>query len=118
MTVEQMQMTGASDQVAGRQQTLGTASLVLGAVAAAMMVCPLLLVPIPTWIRLLPLYLLLPVGLSAIVTGTVALRRMRDHEGADRYRARAGVTLGTAAILIPLTVITWAIWALSQVRTY
>ncbi|MGW0902929.1 hypothetical protein [Streptomyces sp. NPDC002853] len=117
MTVEQM--TGANDQAAARQQTLGTASLVLGAVAAAMMVSPLLLIPpIPTWARLLPLYLLLPVGLSAVVTGTVALRRMRDQAGADRYRARAGVTLGTAAILIPLTVITWAIWALSQVQTY
>ncbi|WP_229871824.1 hypothetical protein [Streptomyces longisporoflavus] len=113
MTVEQM--AGSSDQVAARQQARGTVSLVLGIVAVAMMVCPLLL---PAWVRLLPLYFLLPVGVSAVVSGIVALRRMRDHEGADRYRARAGVVLGAAAIVIPLTVITLAIWVLSQVETY
>lgn len=117
MTVEQM--AGSSDQVAARQQARGTTSLVLGVVAVAMMVCPLLLgTALPTWVRLLPLYFLLPVAGSAVVSGTVALRRMRDHEGADRTRARAGVVLGAAAIVIPLTVITLAIWVLSQVQTY
>jgi hypothetical protein len=116
MTVEQM--AGSSDQAA-RQQSRGTVSLVLGTVAVAMMPCPLVLVPpIPTWVRLLPVYLLLPVAVSAVVSGTVALRRMRNHEGADRFRARTGVALGTAAMVIPLAVITWAVWTLSQVQTY
>lgn len=79
-----------------------------------MMVWPLLPVPVPTWARLLPVYLIVPVGIAAIVAGIVALRRMRDREGADPFRARAGVTLGAVAIVLPLAVIVWAIWALNQ----
>ncbi|MFF4234022.1 hypothetical protein [Streptomyces sp. NPDC001820] len=108
------QMAGSSEQVAARQQSRGTTSLVLGAVAVALMVCPLLPVPVPMWVRFLPVYFFVPVGISAVVSGIVALRRMRGREGADRFRARAGVALGTAAVVIPLAVIVWAIWALSQ----
>ena len=108
------QMAGSSELVAGRQQSRGTTSLVLGAVAVAMMVCPLLPAPVPMWVRLLPVYFIVPVGISAVVSGTVALRGMRGWEGADRFRARAGVALGTAVVVIPLVVIVWGIWALNQ----
>ncbi|MFD9504938.1 hypothetical protein [Streptomyces sp. NPDC060035] len=108
------QMAGSSEQAPVRQQSPGTASLVLGAVTLAMIVCPLLPVPVPMWVRLLLVCSIVPVGFSAVVSGTVALRRMRGRQGADRFRARAGITLGTAALVIPLAVIVWAIWALNQ----
>ncbi|GAA3113835.1 hypothetical protein GCM10010449_40050 [Streptomyces rectiviolaceus] len=116
MTVEQR--AGSNEQVAARQQSEGTTSLVLSAVAAAMMVCPLLPVPVPKWILFLPVYFTVPVGISAVISGIGALRRMRGQEEADRFRARAGVALGTAVVMIPLTVIVWTIWAMSQDQTY
>ena len=108
------QIADSSEQVAARRQLPGTTSLVLGVVAVAMMVCPLLPAPVPLWVRFFPVYFIVPVGISALVSGIVALRRMRGRERADRFRARAGVALGTAAVVIPLAVIVWAIWALSQ----
>lgn len=108
------QMAGSSEQVAVRPPSRGATSLVLGAVAVAMMVCPLLPAPVPMRVRFLPVYFIVPVGISAVVSGIVALRRMRGWEGVDRFRARAGVALGTVAVVVSLAVIVWASWALSQ----
>ncbi|WNI33893.1 hypothetical protein [Streptomyces sp. ITFR-6] len=108
------QIAGSSEQVAAQQESTGTTALVLGAAAVSMMACPFLPPPVPIWFRLLPVYFIVPVGISAVVSGIIALRRMRCREEANRFRARAGVVLGAAAVLIPLTVIVWAIWALSQ----
>lgn len=107
-------MAELSEPVAARQQPRGTASLVLGAVALAMMASPLLPVPAPRWVLFLPVYFVVPVGISAAVSGIAALRGMRGQEGADRFRARAGIALGTAAAVIPLAVVMWTIWALSR----
>ncbi|MFE0173326.1 hypothetical protein ACFWZ2_13485 [Streptomyces sp. NPDC059002] len=108
------QTTGSGEQVTVRVRPRGTTSLALGAAAVAMIICPLLPVPVPTWVRFLPVYFIVPAGIGAVASGLVALRRMRTQKGADPFRARAGVMLGTVAIVLPLAVILWAIWALSQ----
>jgi class 3 adenylate cyclase len=108
------QKAGSGEQVATRQQSPGTASLVLGALAIAMIVLPALPTPVPMWIRLLLLYSVVPLAISAVVSGMVALRRMRGREEADRFRARSGVALGTMVVVILLGVVVWGIWALEQ----
>ncbi|MGN5631024.1 hypothetical protein [Streptomyces sp. AC154] len=108
------QIAGSSEQVAAQQESTGTTALVLGAAAVSMVACPFLPPPVPIWVRFLPVYFVVPVGISAVVSGIITLRRLRGREGADRFRARAGVVLGAAAVLIPLTVIVWGIWELNQ----
>ncbi|MFE9538148.1 hypothetical protein [Streptomyces sp. NPDC006691] len=108
-------MAGSNDETEARQPVQrGTTSLVLGTVAVALMACPWLPSSLPPWVRFPPVYFIVPAGIAAVVSGIAALRRMRDREGTDRFRARAGVALGTTAIVIPLAVIVWAIWALGQ----
>ncbi|GGO54169.1 MULTISPECIES: hypothetical protein [Streptomyces] len=70
---------------------------------------------LPAPVRVLPLCLIGPAGIGAVVTGFVDLRRMRGREGADPYRARTGIALGTAAIVLPLAVLLWLLWAMSQI---
>ncbi|MGW0737069.1 hypothetical protein [Streptomyces sp. NPDC002851] len=60
------------------------------------------------------MYFIMLVGICAVVSGVVALRRIRGREGVDRFRARACVALGTVAVVVPLAVAMWAIWELSQ----
>ncbi|MEU2562113.1 hypothetical protein ABZ626_22660 [Streptomyces longispororuber] len=108
------QMTGQSEQAKARQRSQGRVSLWLGTAATAMLVCPLLPAPVPTWVRFLPVYFIVPLGIAAIVSGLVALRRMRNKEGADPFWARAGIAFGTVAVVLPLAVLVWAFWALSQ----
>lgn len=107
-------MSGSGEQVAERRQLPGTMSLVLGALAIAMIVFSVLPTPAPMWLRLALVFSVVPLGISAVVSGIVALRGMRDREGVDRFRARAGVTLGTLVVVVPLGVIVWGIWALNQ----
>lgn len=107
-------LAGSGEQVAARQPPRGTTSLVLGAVAVTMMGCPLLPGSVSMWLRFTPIYFIFPVGICAVVAGAAALRRMRGQEGANRFRARAGTALGTVAVVVPLAVVVWAIWALSQ----
>ncbi|MFF3176573.1 hypothetical protein ACFVQ0_28595 [Streptomyces sp. NPDC057900] len=107
-------IAGSNERVATRQESRGTTALVLGAAAVLMMACPFLPPPVPIWVRFLPVYFIVPTGISAVVSGIITLRRMRGQEEADRFRARAGVVLGTAATVIPLAVIVWAIWVLNQ----
>ncbi|GHC69005.1 hypothetical protein [Streptomyces flavofungini] len=61
-------------------------------------------------------YLLGPAAIGAVITGLVAQRGMRSREGADPFRARMGVALGTTAVVLPLILLIWVIWALSQVQ--
>ncbi|WP_246586186.1 hypothetical protein [Streptomyces yatensis] len=93
----------------------GNTSLVLGLVAVMMLGCPWLPDPVPGWMRYLPLYLVLPTGIWAALEGAVTLRSMRGQADADRRRARAGILLGTIAIIVPLAVLAWACWQLRDI---
>lgn len=76
--------------------------------AVMMLCCPWLPDPVPTRIRYFPLYLVVPTGICAALSGSVTLRSMRGVADADRPRARAGILLGTVAVIVPLAVIAWA----------
>ncbi|TVL90397.1 hypothetical protein CD790_22220 [Streptomyces sp. SAJ15] len=65
-------------------------------------------------VRFFPIYFIVPLGICAVVSGAFALRRMRGHEGASRGRARAGITLGSVALVVALTFVVWACWALNH----
>ncbi|WP_331731015.1 hypothetical protein OG933_45495 (plasmid) [Streptomyces sp. NBC_00016] len=108
------QTAGSSKQLTVRQQPRGTTSFVLGAAAVAMMMCPFLPAWVPNEVRFFPVYFIVPAGIGAVVCGLVALRRARGQEEATPSRARAGVALGTTAVVLSLAVICWAIWALNQ----
>lgn len=108
------QKAGSREKLTVRQQKQGTTSLVLGAAAIAMMMCPFLPASVSNWVRFFPVYFVVPAGIGAVVSGCVALRRARGQETADPSRARVGVALGTTAVVLTLAVIVWAIWALNQ----
>ncbi|MFF8791116.1 hypothetical protein [Streptomyces sp. NPDC015125] len=91
----------------------GTVSLVLGVAAVAMYGSPFLFF-LPSWIRFLPLYLTVPMGICAIVFGACVLYRMRGDEKADRRRARAGFALGTVPLAVPIVLLVWLEWALQR----
>lgn len=113
MTVEQMARPRARG--AARPQVRGTASLVLGSAALAMVVLPLLVqVPGPLWVRFLPWICIAPSGIGAVVTGLVVLHRVHGRRNVDAFRARMGITLGTVAIVLPAAVLLWLAWALNQ----
>ncbi|WP_285441185.1 MULTISPECIES: hypothetical protein [unclassified Streptomyces] len=42
---------------------------------------------------------------------------MRGEGAADRRRARAGIALGSVAVVVPVAVAVWAYWTLST-QTY
>ncbi|NSC19980.1 hypothetical protein FM076_01640 [Streptomyces albus subsp. chlorinus] len=82
---------------------------------------PLLPAALPPWLRFFPLYLTVPAGVFAVVSGAFALRDARHtravpdapHEpGTDRRRARTGIALGAVALAVPLVLLVWAGWAL------
>ncbi|QNE79237.1 hypothetical protein F0344_14595 [Streptomyces finlayi] len=75
--------------------------------------CPWLPSAVSPWIRSFPVYLIVPVGICAVVSGVDALRDMRGKDRADRHRARAGIILGSVAIVVPVAVVAWACWVLS-----
>ncbi|EPH43728.1 hypothetical protein ABT390_26770 [Streptomyces aurantiacus] len=102
-------------RVAARPQVRGTASLVLGVAALAMVVFPLLVqVPGPLWVRFFPWICLAPAGVGAVVSGLVVLHRVQGRRDVDAFRARMGITLGTVAVVLPAAVLLWLIWALNQ----
>ncbi|MDX2675011.1 hypothetical protein [Streptomyces soliscabiei] len=108
------QTVGSIEGLKARQQKRGTTSFVLGAAAVAMLMCPFLPAWVPNWFRFFPVYFIVPAGIGAVVSGLVALHRARRQEEATPSRARVGVALGTTAVVLSLTVIVWAIWALNQ----
>ncbi|WJY36158.1 hypothetical protein QT196_02145 [Streptomyces sp. P9-2B-2] len=91
----------------------GMVSLVLGSAALALYGSPLLHF-LPPWVRYLPVYLTVPLGICAMVFGFTVLHRMRGDQGANRRRARAGVALGTVALAIPVIVVVWLEWSLQR----
>ncbi|MFD7786179.1 hypothetical protein ACFV4Q_24290 [Streptomyces nojiriensis] len=93
----------------------GTWSLMLGTAAVAAVGCPLLPEFVPNLLRYLPVYFVLPLGIWAVVSGGIALRRVRGDEGASRIRARAGIALGTVAVMTAVATMVWACWALRQI---
>ncbi|MDQ8706871.1 hypothetical protein RCO28_31025 [Streptomyces sp. LHD-70] len=90
-----------------RPRATGTWSLVLGAIAVVSIVCPMLPEYVPNVVRYLPVYFILPLGLWAVGSGAIALRRMRDDEEASRARARAGVSLGAVAVVTVVGMVIW-----------
>ncbi|MFA7764365.1 hypothetical protein [Streptomyces sp. NRRL S-448] len=96
-------------------QLTGTWSLILGTAAVAAVGCPLLPEFVPNLLRYLPVYFILPLGIWAVVSGGIALRRVRGDEGASRIRARAGIVLGTVAVATAVAAIVWACWALRHI---
>ncbi|WP_405965493.1 hypothetical protein OG713_41745 [Streptomyces sp. NBC_00723] len=107
------QTAGSSEQLTARKHR-GTTSFVLGAAAVAMLMCPFLPAWVPNGVRFFPVYFIVPAGIGAVVCGLVALHRARGQEEATPSRARAGVALGTTAVVLSLAVIVWAIWAPNQ----
>lgn len=68
-------------QVTAPQGRTGTCSLLLGVGAVAMFGCPWLPSAVSSWIRIFPVYLIVPVGICAVVSGVGALRDMRGGGG-------------------------------------
>ncbi|MDX3310543.1 hypothetical protein P1S61_15875 [Streptomyces sp. ME08-AFT2] len=58
-----------------RPQLTGTWSLMMGSAAVAAIGCPLLPESVPYQLRFLPVYFVLPLGVWAVASGIIALRR-------------------------------------------
>ncbi|WP_405607594.1 hypothetical protein OG292_01410 [Streptomyces sp. NBC_01511] len=100
-------------QVSAPRGRNGTCSLVLGVLGLMLFGWPWLPTSVDPSLRYFPVYLVVPVGIAAVVSGIGALRGMREREGADRRRAWAGTVLGSVAVMAPVGVVVWAIWAMS-----
>ncbi|MEV8350527.1 hypothetical protein ACFVTT_38025 [Streptomyces niveus] len=96
----------------------GSRSLVLGILAVAMFGCPWLPSFVSHWFRFVPVYFIVPVGIGAIVSGVGALRAVRGEPLVDRRRAWGGVVLGSVAVVVPLGLVVWGLWALSNTKMY
>ncbi|MEU7730873.1 hypothetical protein AB0B78_37580 [Streptomyces sp. NPDC040724] len=83
-------------------QSTGTGSLLLGIAGVATIGCPLLPEALPPLMRFFPLYLMLPLGICAIVWGLPDVWRSRRGGVPCPVRARVGVSLGAVAIAVPL----------------
>ncbi|MGA4837348.1 hypothetical protein [Streptomyces sp. G45] len=108
MTSEQM-----SEASAARTQVRGTSSLVLGVAAFALIVFPVF-APLPDQTRFLLWGGIAPAGIAAIVCGLIVLHRVQGRPNVDAARARMGIALGIAAIMLLVAVFVWLIWALDQ----
>ncbi|MGW7164194.1 hypothetical protein ACWGH3_02530 [Streptomyces sp. NPDC054884] len=98
-----------------RPQLTGTWSLMMGSAAVAAIGCPLLPESVPYQLRFLPVYFVLPLGVWAVASGIIALRRTGGDEGARRNRARAGITLGAVATVTVVATLVRAYWALRRI---
>ncbi len=74
--------------------------------------CPWLPSAFSFWIRFFPVYLIVPVGICAIVSGVGALRAMRGEAAADRRCALAGTALGSVAVAVPAALVAWLCWVI------
>jgi hypothetical protein len=94
----------------------GTRSLLLGLGAVAMGACPWLPEAVSPWIRFLPVYLIVPVGIWAIASGVGVLRAAGGPGPAARRRAWGGTVLGMVAVLVPVGAAIWAFVVLSTMN--
>ncbi|MFB6619335.1 hypothetical protein ACFCV9_34790 [Streptomyces sp. NPDC056367] len=110
--------SGPGDEdLPGPRTRTGTFSLTAGALAMAMGGCPWLPAAVfPEWLRYFPLYLIVPMGICALVSGIGALRDMRGLPDPARGRARAGIALGAVAVIVPVGVVVWGIWVLNSIH--
>ncbi|MEU9859872.1 hypothetical protein AB0D99_03295 [Streptomyces sp. NPDC047971] len=90
----------------------GAGSLLLGLGAVALGGFPWLPESIPPMVRYVPVYLIVPVGICAIVAGARVLRLGGGAGAIARRRARAGTVLGAVAVVVPVAVALWATVAL------
>ncbi|WP_329124070.1 hypothetical protein [Streptomyces sp. NBC_01353] len=105
----------SSDQHAPAQVT-GVGSLLLGFGAVAMGGCPWLPEALPPPVRYFPLYLVVPAGICAIVSGINVLRVKSGVAAPARRRAWAGTALGAVAVVVPVGVVVWALAVLSTME--
>ncbi|MEU6868058.1 hypothetical protein ABZ924_33310 [Streptomyces sp. NPDC046876] len=99
----------------GPRARTGTFSLSAGALAVAMGGCPSLPTAVfPLWLRYFPLYLIVPMGICALVSGVGALRDNRGRPDPARGRARAGIALGAVAVIVPVGFVVWGFSVLSS----
>ncbi|MET9963024.1 hypothetical protein ABZ128_28825 [Streptomyces sp. NPDC006326] len=102
------------EDLPGPRARTGTFSLFAGALAVAMGGFPWLPAAVfPVWLRYFPLYLTVPMGICALVSGIGALRDIRGQLDPARGRARAGIALGAVAATVPVGVVVWGFWVLS-----
>ncbi|MFJ9823315.1 hypothetical protein ACIRSU_02945 [Streptomyces sp. NPDC101160] len=102
------------EDLPGHQARTGAFSLFAGVLAVTMGGCPWLPAAVfPVWLRYFPLYLIIPLGISALFSGVGALRDMRGRPAPARGRARAGIVLGAIAVIVPVGIAVWGVWVLS-----
>ncbi|WP_330334546.1 hypothetical protein OHS33_35515 [Streptomyces sp. NBC_00536] len=91
-------------------QDTGTGSLLLGIAALGAIGCPFLPERLPTWIRFVPCYFVLPLGICALVWGLPTVWRTRSRGTSSPVRARMGVSLGTVVIVAAVVPLAWYFW--------
>ncbi|MER6200130.1 hypothetical protein ABT234_22510 [Streptomyces sp. NPDC001586] len=100
------QQAGAPAHEAGPRST-GRGSLLLGIAAVGALGCPLLPEAVPPPIRFVPLYLVLPLAICAIVWGLPDLWRSRRDGVPAPAGARIGVPLGAVALVVVAVALAW-----------
>ncbi|MFE9933700.1 hypothetical protein [Streptomyces sp. NPDC005533] len=100
------QQAGTAAHGTGPRST-GRGSLFLGIAAVGAIGCPFLPEAVPPPIRFVPLYLVLPLGVCAIVWGLPDLWRARRDGVAAPVGARVGVPLGAVALVIAAVAAAW-----------
>ncbi|MEU9164502.1 hypothetical protein AB0D29_30050 [Streptomyces sp. NPDC048424] len=88
-------------------RSTGRGSLLLGIAAVGSIGCPFLPEAVPSLIRFVPLYLVLPLGICAIVWGLPDLWRSRRDGVPAPAGARIGVPLGAVALVMVAAVLVW-----------
>ncbi|MFB7180256.1 hypothetical protein ACFCYI_21465 [Streptomyces sp. NPDC056257] len=88
-------------------RSTGMGSLLLGIAAVGAIGCPFLPEAVPPPIRVVPLYLVLPLGICAIVWGLPDLWRARRDGIQAPAGARIGVPLGAVALVIVAVALVW-----------
>ncbi|MGW4162552.1 hypothetical protein [Streptomyces sp. NPDC004788] len=114
LTVDPETSEHDDEDLPSHQARTGTFSLFVGVLAVTIGGCPWLPAAVfPVWLRYFPLYLIMPLGISALISGIGALHDMRGWPTPARRRARAGIALGAVAVIVPVGIVVWGVWVLS-----